>query len=140
MMFHECVLPEFTFAYQPIVDTHTGGLFAYEALVRGSEGESAGRVFSQVSEEQLHRFDRDARMRALQLAGRLGLTTRLSLNFLPLSLQSVPDALTATLAAADEAGVPLENLILEITEAEAVHDPAGFADAADQGAGDDAAL
>jgi blue light- and temperature-responsive anti-repressor len=128
MMLHECALPEFSFAYQPIVDTHTGGLFAYEALVRGREGQSAGSVFSQISAEQLHQFDRAARIQALQLAGRLGLTTRLSLNFLPHSLQSCPDALSATLAAADEAGVPLENLILEITEAEAVHDAAGFAE------------
>jgi EAL domain-containing protein (putative c-di-GMP-specific phosphodiesterase class I) len=119
---------DFTFAYQPIVDTETGGNFAYEALVRGRDGQSAASVFSQIPSGQIYQFDRTARIRALELAVRLGLTTRLSLNFLPRSIETFPDAVNATLDAARKAHMPLGNVILEVTEGEAVLDPAGFAE------------
>jgi EAL domain-containing protein (putative c-di-GMP-specific phosphodiesterase class I) len=123
-----CPPLEFSFAYQPIVDADTGGLFAYEALVRGRAGESAASVLSRIAPDQLYEFDRAARIRALELAAELGLTTRLSLNFLPRSLECFPDAVSATLEAATKAKIPLENLILEVTEGEAVHDAIGFAE------------
>jgi EAL domain-containing protein (putative c-di-GMP-specific phosphodiesterase class I) len=123
-----CPSLEYSFAFQPIVDTETGQVFAYEALVRGLEGQSAGSVLSRIRADQLHQFDCAARIRALELAASLGLATRLSLNFLPRSLETLPDAVTATLEAASRARVPLGNVILEITEGEAVHDGAGFAE------------
>jgi blue light- and temperature-responsive anti-repressor len=118
---------DFTFAYQPIVDTELGSIFAYEALVRGRGGESAGSVLSQIPADQMYRFDRVARIKALQFAARLGLSVRLSLNFLPRSLETFPDAISATVDAARNAQVPLDNVILEVTEGEAVHNPSGFA-------------
>ncbi len=117
---------DFSFAFQSIVDVDAHSVYAYEALVRGRDGQSASEVLSRIPPGQMHAFDRDARIRALQLAAALGLSTRLSLNFLPRSLETLPDALNTTVAAAEEAGVPLRNLILEITEGEAVHDAAGF--------------
>jgi EAL domain-containing protein (putative c-di-GMP-specific phosphodiesterase class I) len=57
-----------SFAFQPIVDINTKSVFAYEALVRGRGGESAGSVLGAYSGERLFRFDRDAREYALQLA------------------------------------------------------------------------
>ena len=127
MMAEDLPLVEFSFAYQPIVDTETGGLFAYEALVRDRAGQSAAHVLSQVPPEQLYQFDRAARIQALELAARLGLKTRLSLNFLPRSLDRFADALSATLEAATKARMPLADVILEVTEGEAVHDPGEFA-------------
>jgi EAL domain-containing protein (putative c-di-GMP-specific phosphodiesterase class I) len=118
----------FSFAYQPIVDSVAGDLFAFEALVRGSGGESAASVLSAVAPADLHRFDRDARVAAIRLAARLGLTTRLSLNFLPLGLDELPDAVTAMLDAAATAGVARRNLILEVTEGQVIHDARGFAE------------
>src|SRR3970040_1112606 len=38
-------------AFQPIVDSDTRGIFAYEALVRGMDGEPAGTVISRVRPE-----------------------------------------------------------------------------------------
>ncbi len=43
------VLPvAFTMAFQPIVDVVAGRVFAYEALVRGQEGQSAGDILARI--------------------------------------------------------------------------------------------
>lgn len=118
---------DFSFAYQPIVDVESGGVHAYEALVRGRAGEGAASVLRQIPADLLYRFDAAARARAIEIAARLGLKTRLSLNFLPRSLDSLPQALDLTLEAARAAGLPPEHLILEATEDEAIHDAARFA-------------
>src|SRR5580704_9488413 len=46
-----------SFAFQPIVDIESQQVFAYEALVRGQSGESAGSVFAALDSSQLHVFD-----------------------------------------------------------------------------------
>ena len=61
----------FTMAFQPIVDVARGQVWGYEALVRGPHGEGAGSILSQVTEETLYRFDQAARVKAIELAGRL---------------------------------------------------------------------
>ena len=43
---------EFSYAFQPIVDVRARRIFAHEALVRGTAGESAHSVLSQVDAEQ----------------------------------------------------------------------------------------
>jgi EAL domain-containing protein (putative c-di-GMP-specific phosphodiesterase class I) len=116
-----------TFAFQPIIDVEARAIFAYEALVRGRSGESAKSVLGHLAGEQLERFDRDARIEAVRLAASLGLTTGLSLNFLSRTLESLPDAITSTLAAAKAYGLSASQLILEVTEDELIADPAGFA-------------
>ncbi len=42
---------ELSMAFQPIVDVPRRSVFAYEALVRGTDGASAGQVLSRVNEE-----------------------------------------------------------------------------------------
>jgi EAL domain-containing protein (putative c-di-GMP-specific phosphodiesterase class I) len=116
-----------SFAYQPIVDTIDQSLFSYEALIRGPNGESAGSVLSRIAEADMHQFDGDCRVGALKLAARLGLQCNINLNFLPRSLQSCPDALARLLSAADEFGIPLDHLVLEVTEGEVVQDLVAFA-------------
>jgi EAL domain-containing protein (putative c-di-GMP-specific phosphodiesterase class I) len=121
-------IPEFSFAFQPIVNIETRTVFAYEALVRGPANEPAGAVFGAVAAELLHRFDHAARLRAIELAASLGLETSLSLNFMPQSLESSPGAISSTIDAALEAGIAAENLIIEVTEGEMIHDATGFAE------------
>jgi EAL domain-containing protein (putative c-di-GMP-specific phosphodiesterase class I) len=121
-------IPEFSFAYQPIVDIETRTVFAYEALVRGPANEPAGVVFGAIGPQDLHRFDRAARIRAVKLAASLGLETSLSLNLLPQSLESAPDAINSTIEAAMQARIPAKNIIIEVTEGEVIHDVARFAD------------
>lgn len=116
-----------TFAFQSIVDVEERIVFAYEALIRGSAGEGAGAVLNSVPADALHLFDRDARVAAISLAATLGLRSRLSLNFMPRALATVPDAIDSTIEAAHRAGLPLQNVILEVTEGEIIHDTSGFA-------------
>jgi blue light- and temperature-responsive anti-repressor len=102
-------------------------VFAYEALVRGSANEPASVVFASFDPSQLYHFDRWARTRAIALAAALGIEVSLSLNFLPKSLDTLPDAVSSTIDAARSASIPLQRIILEVTENEIIHDPGRFA-------------
>lgn len=102
-------------------------MFAYEALVRGRANEPASVVFASFEPSQLYQFDRWARSRAIALAAELGVEASLSLNFLPKSLDALPDAVTSTIDAARAASIPLPRIILEVTENEIIHDPGRFA-------------
>jgi len=116
-----------SFAFQPIVDITDRSVFAYEALVRGVAGEGAATVLRGLDGPALHSFDRDARCEAVRLAAALGLQTSLSLNFLPRSLDALGDAVSSTLDVALECGLSPQQLILEVTEGEIIHDPGRFA-------------
>ncbi len=115
-----------SFAFQPIADISARNVFAYEALVRGRNGESAASVFAAVPPAQLHAFDHSARMAAVELAARLGLDVRISLNVLPGSIESTPEGLDLLLECATRAGLSHEQLLLEVTEGEAVQRPKEF--------------
>ena len=116
----------FTMAFQPIVDLRSNGIFAYEALVRGPNGESAGSILSQVTEQKRYKFDQGCRVRAVELASALGLPATgasLSINFIPGAVYQPEACLRATLGAASRVGFPLERLIFEVTEGERITDP-----------------
>lgn len=102
-------------------------MFAYEALVRGRANEPASAVFASLDPSQLYQFDRWARTRAIALAAALGVEASLSLNFLPKSLDALPDAVSSTIDAARAASISLQRIILEVTENEIIHDPGRFA-------------
>lgn len=74
---------DFTMAFQPIVNCRTQEIFGYEALVRGLNNESAYSVISRVNEDNRYLFDQMCRVKAIALAAKLGLTSKLSINFLP---------------------------------------------------------
>ncbi|MGQ9724171.1 MAG: EAL domain-containing protein [Tepidimonas sp.] len=110
-------------AFQPIVDVAQRTVYAYEALVRGADGRSAGEVLASVGPEQLYGFDQTCRVLAIDTAQRLGLRTRLSINFLPNAVYEPATCIRLTLAAARKVGFPAEDLIFELTEAEKIRDP-----------------
>ena len=117
----------FTMAFQPIVDVRTGSVFAYEALVRGLHGESAGSILSQVTDENRYAFDQHCRVKAITLAAKLGLAqtgAMLSINFMPGAVYSPAACIQLTLKTATSLNFPLDRLIFEITEAEQVRDRA----------------
>lgn len=53
-------------AFQPIVDTVTGLPFAYEALVRGGNGEGAAEVLARVTPDNRYAFDQQCRVAAIE--------------------------------------------------------------------------
>ncbi len=117
----------FTMAFQPILDVHSVSVFAYEALVRGPQGQSAYSVLNQVTPENRYSFDQNCRVAAITLAARLGLAETgalLSINFMPGAVYSPVACIQLTLKTARSTGFPLSQLIFEITENEEVVDHA----------------
>lgn len=119
--------PEFAFsmAFQPIVDTETGLPYAFEALVRGPEGESASSVLERVTDRSRYAFDQNCRVKAIEGAVRAGLldgAAKLSINFLPNAVYSPLACIQLTLRTAGATGMPLDRLIFEFTENEKIAD------------------
>lgn len=112
----------FSMAFQPIVDTSTGRIFAHEALVRGTGGEPAAEIFRQVDDGNRYRFDQACRTTAIRLAAQLGMQSHLSINFMPNAVYRPELCIRTTLAAAEEHGFPLDRIVFEITESERVED------------------
>ncbi len=125
---------EVRMAFQPIVDSARREVFAYEALVRGANGEGAGEVMARLRPEQLYRFDQTCRVKAIATAAGLGLQNlglnppgpqpRLSINFIPNAVYEPATCIRLTLAAAERCGMPADRLIFEITESERIRDTA----------------
>ncbi|MFN3388822.1 MAG: EAL domain-containing protein [Allosphingosinicella sp.] len=110
-------------AFQPIVDARTGQAFAYEALVRGPNGEGAGSILAQVTDENRYAFDQACRVAAIReavAAGILDTPARLSINFLPNAVYSPAACIQLTLKTARETGLPVDRLIFEFTENERI--------------------
>lgn len=111
-------------AFQPIVDVTSRSVFAYEALVRGADGASAGQVLAAVEPAELYTFDQTCRVLAIGTAQRLGMDTFLSINFMPNAVYEPATCIRLTLAAARKVGFPADRLIFEMTESEKIRDPA----------------
>lgn len=116
-----CELP-FTMAFQPIVNVATGEVFAYEALVRGPNNESAASVIGAIPESDRYGFDLECRVRAVRLAARLGLDTTLSVNCLPNAMHTPDTCIRATLDMAHTLDFPANRLMFELVESERVGD------------------
>lgn len=115
---------EFTMAFQPIVDLKAGRVWGYEALVRGLNGEGAGQILSQTTPETLYKFDQAARVKAIELAGRIlpDDGSRLSINFLPNAVYEPKACIGASLAAARRVSFDHRRLMFEFTENERMVD------------------
>jgi diguanylate cyclase (GGDEF)-like protein len=117
----------FSMAFQPIVRVSDRTVFAYEALVRGTAGESAASILGRVNRRNRYAFDQACRRTAIGLAAQLGLcatSAKLSINFIPGAMYEPENCVRATLAAARRAHLPTDRLIFEVTEGEEVLDPA----------------
>lgn len=118
---------DFSFAFQPIVDSVMRQTISYEALIRGPRGEAAWSILSRISPDEIHRFDADGRIAAIAMAAKLELACDLNLNFLPQSLLNSRTSLDSTLEAAERHRISFERLVIEMTEGEIIHDHAQFA-------------
>jgi EAL domain-containing protein (putative c-di-GMP-specific phosphodiesterase class I) len=113
---------EVRMAFQPILDSSTRSVYAYEALVRGANGEGAGEVIARLRPEQMYRFDQTCRVKAIATAARLGLKARLSINFIPNAVYEPSTCIRLTLAAAERCRFDTDRLIFEVTESERIRD------------------
>ena len=112
-------------AFQPIVDTDTGRPHAFEALVRGSNGEGAAEMLSRVTAANRYAFDQQCRVAAIEQAVAAGIVdtgARLSINFLPNAVYSPVACIQLTLRTARATGFPTDRLIFEFTENEEMAD------------------
>ncbi len=120
---------DYSFAFQPIIDISNSAILSYEALIRGPNNESAETVLSRVEPDEIHNFDEQCRIIAIDMAAQMGLTTHLNLNFLPMSVETSPTAISSMLAAAARCHIDPGQLVLEILEREIITDFAGFKEA-----------
>lgn len=111
-------------AFQPIIDWQEKKISAYEALVRGPNGEGAGWVFQHINEQNKYYFDQACRVKAIETAAKLGCSTFLNINFLPNAVYNPETCIKATIEAADLYGFDLTKLIFEVTEGEQIPDKA----------------
>ena len=108
-------------AFQPIIDVVSGDVFAYEALVRGANGEPAAEVLNRVSDENRYAFDQQCRVTAIRdavAAGILKTNAKLSINFMPNAVYQPSACIQLTLRTAREVGFPSDRLMFEFTENE----------------------
>ena len=115
-------VPDFTMAFQPIVDIETAAVYAFEALVRPVGGGSAYDVLSQITAENRYAFDQGCRVKAITLAARLEMSALLSINFLPNAVYQPAACLQKTFEAAERTHFPLHHLMFEVTENEPSRD------------------
>lgn len=119
-------IPDFSYAFQPVYDISAMDVRAYEALVRGPSGESAGSVLASLTHQELLAFDAIGRERAIDIAAGLGIRCHLNLNFLAGSLDIDEGVLDATVAHALTRGLSCDQLVIEISESESVGDHRRF--------------
>jgi EAL domain-containing protein (putative c-di-GMP-specific phosphodiesterase class I) len=116
---------DFTMAFHPIVDCRTNTIWGYEALVRGTEGQSAGQILSQVDENRQYKFDQACRVKAIELAGRLfprDSDTMLSINFMPNAVYEPAACIRTSLETARRVGFDTRRIMFEFTENERMVD------------------
>ncbi len=124
--------PTFTMAFQPIVRASDRSVYAFEALVRGTDGRSASDVLACVTRRKRHAFDQACRRMAIERAARLGIVARgaqLAINCLPDAMAEPESCVHATIDAAHRAGVPLERLIFEVARGDEILDASRLAGA-----------
>ena len=92
--------------------------------MRGVDGESAGTVLSWVDDTNRYRFDQACRVKAIELAPRLGLASlpdcRLSINLLSSAVYRAKTCIRATMEAAEEFDFPHNRIMFEVAEGEQV--------------------
>ena len=113
---------DFSFAFQPIVNSSTQEIIAFEALVRGPGGEPSADVFAKVPKARLYEFDQACRLKAIALARRLNMQTRLNINLFPNALYRTTFNVRATLQASLECGFPTDRITFEVSEAKRLVD------------------
>lgn len=115
----------YSMAFQPIVDVDARSIYAYEALVRGVNGEPAHSILGLADDSNRYALDQGCRMKAIEMASDLGMAATgasLSINFYPNAVYDPATCIRRTLETAARRNFPLNRLIFEVTEGERVRD------------------
>jgi EAL domain-containing protein (putative c-di-GMP-specific phosphodiesterase class I) len=113
-------------AFHPIIDIDRKVVWGYEALVRGTDGQSAGHILSQVDDAGRYKFDQACRVKAIELAGMLfpdDGSARLSINFMPNAVYEPAACIRTSLESARRVGFDTSRIMFEFTENERMADP-----------------
>jgi EAL domain-containing protein (putative c-di-GMP-specific phosphodiesterase class I) len=90
-------LQDCRFAFQPIIDPFARRVTSFEALIRTPNGGSPDEYFSAFGGEAIYHADIKSKRLAFRVANKLGIGEhRLSINLLPMSLVTVPNAVEVT--------------------------------------------
>lgn len=119
--------------FQPVLETDSGSVFGYEALVRArnpvtgdviTAGEliyAAGRLNLQ------HLFDQTARVTAIREAALLGQNDAcFFVNFSPSAIYEPDVCLRSTVEAAEQCGVPLSRIVFDMVDVSEIDDGEGL--------------
>lgn len=110
--------------FQPIVYAHDPSqIFAQEALLRGFDEHNRlifpSKIFTQAANAGLlFQLDVLARSSAIRQASRHRIKEHLFINFSPSAVYDPTTCLRMTVQAVDEAGIPHNNVVFEVTESE----------------------
>ena len=103
-----------TVAYQPIADISANRVYAYEAIIRGPNGETAAQIFESLSPEAKTNFDQRCAAGAIRWAMAAGLGTSGARLLIPVQAASIDkpaEHLEPILRVARGAGLIPERLI-----------------------------
>jgi EAL domain-containing protein (putative c-di-GMP-specific phosphodiesterase class I) len=120
--------PEFSFAFQPVIDAENKAVSGYEAQLRGVNGEPAEQVIQQLALEEVSDFDAEARRMAVGQAHRLGLTSTLYLTMVMQSSDRAPNNISSTLETARHCGIDPNRIVLLLKHEMALADPQSIAE------------
>ncbi|MGQ3032478.1 MAG: EAL domain-containing protein [Ferrovibrionaceae bacterium] len=110
-------------AYQPIVEPARRTIVAYEALVRGPNGEPARSMLARVDDTNRYAFDQACRVKAIEtfcLLGQGDGAAKLHINFMPNAVYDAETCIRTSLSAARRHGLAIERITFEMTENERV--------------------
>ncbi|MFP4508690.1 MAG: EAL domain-containing protein [Spirochaetaceae bacterium] len=113
--------------FQPIVSVEDRSLFAYECLSRGRDAEDniirPDHMFGVARRSNLlYYLDRDARITAIRGASRLGLASKIFINFNPVSIYSPETCLQTTIEELESSNLDADQVVFEIVESDRVRD------------------
>lgn len=113
---------EFSFAFQPIVDTRIQEISSFEALIRGARGESAASIMNQMVNKDVSMFDEIFHQKIFDLADRLNFSSNMNINLPAGALYNMDLNTTGNFKTALPNGLLVENIVFEVTETESLTD------------------
>jgi EAL domain-containing protein (putative c-di-GMP-specific phosphodiesterase class I) len=115
-----------TLSFQPIADLSASRAYAYEAILRGANGEDAGTIFSKLADDARAAFDRRASVAAIRWAAAAGLAKSGARLCIPIHAQAIEapaEHIAPVLRAARDCAIIPERLIFALLDYRDVSGP-----------------